>query len=395
MRVHFLSLVNPYRPHPTGASEDIRRRVEALAAKTSVEVYAVDYEDQLKVRGKVPERAKLKLYRRWPDYRPWRWLLPLPVVRRHNPRLVGDLRDAMESKEGAMLIVEGLQSLGMWLDVRKAVRNDSTVVLRLFNIESRYHAHAMKASERFVERFANAVTSIQYRLCERLVLSRFDRIHAISTVEAEALSSKPHLREKVQCVLPLASDHSSCQSTEAHGTAALRVGYFGDLTVSMNRRGLEWFANEVLPRLRHVDVELHVAGQGAEQLVRLHKVETYGFVDRLRDFVCSMDVLVVPLLGGAGVKVKTLDSIGFGLPLIATPHAVEGLSPDMVSELWVSDSPSALARYLEEIGCSYQRALARAHRARKRLLLRHSSDAYAHLMLDLLTEKTRARALNR
>lgn len=392
MSIFFLSLVNPYRPHPTGASEDVRRRVEALAAKSDVEVYAVDYADQLSVRGEVPKSTTLKLYKRRFDRRPWRWWLPLPITRRYNRKLVSDLQEVVATAKGMVLIVEGLQCFGIWLDVRESTRSDCTAILRLLNIESAYHAHVMKASSNLIERLANAVTAIQYKGCERLALNQFNEIHTISAFEADQLSSNVSLKTSVRLVPPLAGGWAPCGRTALSKLARLEIGYFGDLTVSTNRHGLEWFINEVLPTLRHVEARLHIAGQGAEYFARFPQARAHGFVHSLPDFACSMDVLIVPLKGGAGVKIKTLDSACFGIPLVATSHAVEGLSPDLVRELWVSDAPSTLAGYLEEITGSYSQALVRSARARKCLLAHHDPIVYAQLISGLLSEQAHDQA---
>lgn len=63
--VIFCSLVNPYRKHSNGGSEDIRRRIEATASIVDdVTIYAIDYPQELITPESLPANVHLHLYAR-------------------------------------------------------------------------------------------------------------------------------------------------------------------------------------------------------------------------------------------------------------------------------------------------------------------------------------------
>lgn len=50
-----------------------------------------------------------------------------------------------------------------------------------------------------------------------------------------------------------------------------------------------------------------------------------GFVDRLEDFYSIVDCVVNPMAGGTGLKIKTVEALAYGKPVIGTIDAFEGL----------------------------------------------------------------------
>ncbi len=116
---------------------------------------------------------------------------------------------------------------------------------------------------------------------------------------------------------------------------------------SPNGDALEWFVTEVLPRVTAVMpwVRLRVTGQLPESLRRfegLH-VRSEGVVGDLAGFYASLRVAVVPLRYGAGVKLKTVEALQYGVPVVATTIGAEGLGTLPAGVVAIHDEPGAFA----------------------------------------------------
>jgi GT2 family glycosyltransferase/glycosyltransferase involved in cell wall biosynthesis len=92
-----------------------------------------------------------------------------------------------------------------------------------------------------------------------------------------------------------------------------------------------WMATEILPRVRErlPDLELHVAGAEAPApvlaLAQLPGVRVLGHVPDLAPLLDACIAGVAPLRYGAGIKGKVNQGLAQGLPMVATPCAVEGM----------------------------------------------------------------------
>jgi polysaccharide biosynthesis protein PslH len=114
------------------------------------------------------------------------------------------------------------------------------------------------------------------------------------------------------------------------------------------------------------DARLLIAGAGlsADQRHRAEHakgVEVAGFVEDLAELLSSVDVLVCPLRAGGGVKVKVLEALRRGCPVVTTPIGAQGIFGPGRAALHLATSTAGLvehtARLLAEPG---RRAAARA-----------------------------------
>lgn len=109
--------------------------------------------------------------------------------------------------------------------------------------------------------------------------------------------------------------------------------FLGGLDVPHNAVSLENFIDRYLPNIiRNIPgVLIRVIGKNpAPSLVESVKkfplnVRIEGYVDSLDEVLHGACAMLVPLLFGSGVKLKTIDALSYGLPIIATDFGVEGV----------------------------------------------------------------------
>jgi len=112
---------------------------------------------------------------------------------------------------------------------------------------------------------------------------------------------------------------------------------------SLNLEGLNWFLEEVWPAvaLRHPSMVLEVAGSICERIEpATDGVRLLGVVPDLLETYTGADVVISPVRLGTGLKIKTIEALGYGKPVIAMPAAVEGLeSGDGTAFLTAKSAP--------------------------------------------------------
>ena len=113
--------------------------------------------------------------------------------------------------------------------------------------------------------------------------------------------------------------------------------FTGGLSFPPNYEGIVWFLEEVFSRYRErfSKMELWITGKqsdGAESLVRTYDhVHLTGFLtdQELREVECACRFIIVPILKGSGVKVKLLDAMAIGAPVVTTLHGRQGVFSDV------------------------------------------------------------------
>lgn len=131
-----------------------------------------------------------------------------------------------------------------------------------------------------------------------------------------------------------------------------RFGWIGSFTYAPNWRGLIRFLTIADQILCDFDYRLKVMGVGAnsgqlKKLAKFKAVDFVGYVDEIEEGISDCRFLVVPLWSGAGIKIKSLDALKYGVPLITTPFGGEGIQSNAIYQLF--EEPDEMYQILLEI----------------------------------------------
>jgi glycosyltransferase involved in cell wall biosynthesis len=188
------------------------------------------------------------------------------------------------------------------------------------------------------------------RAYERKTLRRVDATIAISEADARELAELTGAGRPT--VVP-----PVCEVRPPHDetTSAPRIAYLGQLVWQPNVYGLDWFCAKVWPlvRAKLPAATLTIAGSGLKrddngslQVPSAWKVDgvtTIGFVDSLDAFFRESLVLIAPVVGGSGVRIKLLEGMAAGMPTVTTVDGAAGLDVADGREVLVSDDPQGFA----------------------------------------------------
>jgi glycosyltransferase involved in cell wall biosynthesis len=110
-------------------------------------------------------------------------------------------------------------------------------------------------------------------------------------------------------------------------TLPLKIGYIGATSHPPNRTAIEYIVEKILPQLekQKIDYRLILAGDNQDLKIENPKVELLGMVGESRSFFEQIDYLVAPIFAGSGTRIKILEGLGFGVPVITTKIGAEGI----------------------------------------------------------------------
>jgi glycosyltransferase involved in cell wall biosynthesis len=180
---------------------------------------------------------------------------------------------------------------------------------------------------------------------EARALSTFDAIVAIQTREderlRELLPSKPVLLVPHGIEIP----EPSARVAPSFPPSPVRIGFLGGRDES-NVRALDWFVESVWPALRKdfdEGVELHVAGQVCSSWTApsSNGIEIRGAIDSIETFWPEVDIAINPVRFGSGLKIKNVEALAYGRPLLTTTVGAQGLEGASPAGLAISDTADA------------------------------------------------------
>lgn len=149
-------------------------------------------------------------------------------------------------------------------------------------------------------------------------------------------------------IIPNGVDISFCDS---HFGAAKpdTLIFSGALTYRANYDAMAFFLRQVFPliRARRPEVKLYITGRTdgvpLERLPLGEKVVLTGYLEDVRPAVAQSQVCVVPLLTGGGTRLKILEAMALGTPVVSTTKGAEGLEATPGEDILIADEPTAFA----------------------------------------------------
>jgi glycosyltransferase involved in cell wall biosynthesis len=97
-----------------------------------------------------------------------------------------------------------------------------------------------------------------------------------------------------------------------------------------------------MPLLSHR--KLRVLGSGLENFNNFGDIEFIKNPISISHHLSRLDIALIPIFVGAGTRLKALEAMAFGLPIISTKKGVEGLDLDS----WVHYVPAETAQEFVE-----------------------------------------------
>jgi polysaccharide biosynthesis protein PslH len=128
-----------------------------------------------------------------------------------------------------------------------------------------------------------------------------------------------------------------------------RFGFLANFDYAPNAEGLIWFLRHVAPLIPETMASGAVTVYGGGMAPELRRecegagVRLTGFVPDLAEAYDAIDVLVAPLVSGGGIKVKILEALRGGLPIVTTSIGAQGVSPQGRRVMFVADAVTAFA----------------------------------------------------
>ncbi len=188
----------------------------------------------------------------------------------------------------------------------------------------------------------------RYRRWEARVFSQATELVAVTRADADVLHQQTGKPVAV-VVNGVDTGHYAGVTPDLH---AQRLLFIGNYEYSPNLDAVEWALEEILPALWQLNpqVRFAIAGYGLAWRERWSdpRIEWQGFVPDLRTLQSRASVFFAPLRQGGGSKLKVLEAMAAGLPVVTTEQGSSGLKVENGHHYLGSEDPQALVQLLAD-----------------------------------------------
>jgi glycosyltransferase involved in cell wall biosynthesis len=261
--------------------------------------------------------------------RPWKLFKSLFNKRSyHADRFINDefaekIKQCIQHQKFDYVVVESAFLLSYVDLIRKY--SDAKIILRAHNVEYRIWRQHAKHEKTLIKRVIYKKLAEDLKRFELNFINQVDGVFCISEQDREFFRRRAI--QTLTTVIPVYMDvHDeyivNYENNDFH--------FVGSMGWKPNADAVRWIVQYIAPRLDRIlpEAKIHIAGSSMPKSMRDLKTKNvvfHGKVSNMLEFMSTHGTLIVPLKSGSGVRIKILEALSIGVPIISTEKGREGI----------------------------------------------------------------------
>jgi|GEM_PF-2038724 glycosyltransferase involved in cell wall biosynthesis len=275
--------------------------------------------------------------------------LPIPISDRMNIPIMEEILNTIPDQSFDAILIEGLQCFHFEELLRSKFKN-TPLILRQVNVE---HLLLERNAKLISNPLKKAIYTWQASLMknfERSALTKADAVSVISAKDGE------HFRQLHPDITYTVVEAGASLPPLFHNSEKqFNILLSGTWSWAPNQDGLKWFFDQVYPLIHQQfpDLKLDIVGGELDTSIldnmSTEQVRYHGFVEDIVQFRQQSLLTVIPLISGSGMKIKVLECLASGLPVITTKYGAEGISITDGKEYVLANTPEEILEAISKI----------------------------------------------
>lgn len=274
---------------------------------------------------------------------------PFHVNRFFQTHIAAALQELLQNEKFDLIQLEA-PFVGMYLPLIRRF-SSAPVVLRAHNVEYLIWQRLAEGSRNLVKAWYLRLQANRLRAFETKLWQEVDGIAAISEVDAQFIrrhTTKPLIN------LPTGLELSSYPSLKRAALQSNKLGFLGSMDWQPNKEAVRWFVQSLWPSLsiEFPNTSVTFAGKNFPASLRnlaKNRLIMQGEVEDAVVFMLEHPIFIIPMRSGGGIRIKLLEAMALGLPIISTTLGAEGLPVVDGEHLLFADDAFSFAKALHRL----------------------------------------------
>lgn len=273
--------------------------------------------------------------------------LPRSLVDTHSPQMESLIRSTLKRQKFDLVIASQLSMAAYYPSFQGIPALFEEIELSL------YYEQAFNGANR-LKHLPARLSWFKLRIYLLRLLNTFHSCTVVSENERRLFVENFHRHGKKVEILPNCIDLRDYQNLSVVRRPNHLV-FTGSFAYGPNYHAMQWFISLVYPHIlkENPDAHLIITGDHAGlPLPNAQNITLTGYVDDIRPLVASCDVSIVPIWTGGGTRLKILEAMALGTPVVATSKGAEGLLAQNGRDILIADDPLVFAEHVVRLLCN-------------------------------------------
>lgn len=215
------------------------------------------------------------------------------------------------------------------------------LILREHNAEYIFWERIYKEESNIFKKLLFWWQSLKMLNYEKEITNIFDKCLMISSIDQIKLKKiNPNIRAQV---ISTGINIQNYQASQPRKIIPFSLLYVGDFSWLPNLKGILWFLRKVWPEVKRLfpKAKIFIVGKNPPKDILRYKnddVIVTGYVQDVKPWIDRSEIFLVPLFSGGGIRVKILEAMAIGKPIISTSVGAEGIDIEDKKNILMADN---------------------------------------------------------
>ncbi len=233
------------------------------------------------------------------------------------------LANKLNSKKYDFIVLESLYCTPYISTIRES--SDASIILRSHNVEFKLWEQLSQNTRGYLKKSYLKRLAKDLKQAEIQAYSAVDQLFSISESDKKTIE-KLGVKTSITTI-PVAMDLQPRKVNDSHS----RICFIGSMNWQPNLEAVNILVNELFPRIKEnlPSTELHLAGSymnGQYPTDLEINLINHDFAEDMQVFLRENGVMLLPIRTGSGVRVKILEALSLGVPIVTTPIGALGIT---------------------------------------------------------------------
>ncbi len=314
---------------------------------------------------------------------------PLNVLNYTSATVMAELERILQERSFDAIQIESMHLISYARRIRQ-IAPRTRVICDWHNIESEILARYAENSSNLLRRWYARRTAVLSRGVEQQLLQLCHAHTVCSERERQMLHQRaPEARIEV---VGNGVDVEFFAANPAPGGVRTDLVFMGRMDYHANIDAALFFARKIWPLIHARRPELRLVIVGAQPPVHILALRDQGIVvtgtvDDVRPFYRTALAAVVPLRVGGGTRLKVLEAMAAGTPVVSTALGAEGLAVAPGQDILIADSAEAMADAVVALQAATPQWQQLVTNARRLVQTRYDWSVVGEILLRLYAEQ--------
>lgn len=249
------------------------------------------------------------------------------------------------------LYIDHLQ-LAIYLDDIKSFKGK--LILDQHNCESIIIKRYYEKEKNIIKRMFLYIELKKLIRFEAKVINKVDKVLALSEEDKSQMIKISKANQERFSVIPILVENNFVKDiSKVNLQNKIKVMFLGTLTWYPNIQGIKWFLENVFDKIKD-NIELYIVGKDPDiDLINMCKkydnITITGYVEDVNQYFEICDIMIVPIFIGSGLRVKILEALAKGIPVISTQIGCEGIDVIDYENILIANTTDEFVSKLTEI----------------------------------------------